>query len=133
MNAAIELHDSEVVAVERADDAVVVRLVAYVHRSAGRPGFDSGTVWSQPVELVFSSGVIVEQPRAFPWEMDGGGVSGGVEFDGLVPLPASVRSPVRFTACGVYGESLEVRAAGLAVVATADGSLIETFPGIGPA
>ncbi len=129
MNAAVELHDSEVVAVESAVGAVVVRLAAYVHRSEGQPGFDAGTGWSQPVTLVFAGGVVDERPAVLPCTLDDGFVSGGVVLDGLLPVPESVGSPVRFEARGLYGERLVVRGTGLEVVAAADGVFVETFPG----
>jgi hypothetical protein len=53
VNAAIELHDSQVVAVESATGTIIVWLAAYVHRSDGRPGFDPGSGWSQRVALEF--------------------------------------------------------------------------------
>jgi hypothetical protein len=59
VNAAIEIHDSELAAVAPTENGVIVRLApAYVHRSRARPGFDAGSVWSQPVELLFTSGVV---------------------------------------------------------------------------
>lgn len=129
MNAAVELHDSQVVAVESVAGAVVVRLAAYVHRSDGRPGFDPGSGWSQLVELVFAGGVVEEQPAELPCTLDDGGVSDGATFDGLVPLPASVGSSVRFEVRGLYGERLAVRGAGLEVIAVAEGAFVESFPG----
>jgi hypothetical protein len=129
VNAAVELHDSEVVAVTSAAAAVVVRLSAYVHRSDGRPGYDPGSGWSQPVELVFAGGVVEEQPAELPCTLDDGCVAGGAEFKGLIPLPASVGSAVLFEARGLYGELLAVRGAGLEVVAVGEGRFVESFPG----
>jgi hypothetical protein len=129
MNAAVELHDSDVVAVEAAGTAVVVRLAAYVHRSDGRPGMDPGSGWSQPVELVFTGGQVEERPAELPCTLDDGRVSGGAEFAGIVPLPASVNTAVQFEAQGLCGERLTVRGTGLEVVAVGDGTFIESFPG----
>jgi hypothetical protein len=129
VNAAVELHDSQVVAVELAAGAVTVRLAAYVHRSEGRPGFDPGSGWSQPVALVFAGGVVEEQPSELPCTLDDGRVSVLAEFAGLVPVPASVPGAVRFEAVGLYGERLVVRGSGLEVIAVGEGEFVERFPG----
>jgi hypothetical protein len=129
MNAAVELHDSDVVAVESGAAAVVVRLAAYVHRSEGRPGIDSGSGWTQPVELVFAGGIVEERPPGLPCTLDDGRVSGRVEFAGMVPLPASVSSAVRFEAQGLCGERLAVRGTELKVVAVGEAVFVESFPG----
>ncbi len=131
MNAAVELHDSQVLGVVSLAGAVVVRLAAYVHRSVGRPGFDPGTGWSQSVDLVFAGGVAEEQPAVLPCTLDDGDVSGGATFDGLVPLPVSVGATVRFKARGLYGERLAIRGAGLEVVSVTEGVFIESFTGTG--
>lgn len=129
MNAAVEFHDSQVVAVEHRADAVVVRLAAYVHRSDGRPGYNIGTGWTQEVEMMFASGVVEALFAELPCTLSDGRVSGGAEFAGMVPLPALVQSPVRFEALGQDGAWLVVRGAGLEVVAVAEAVYVEVFPG----
>jgi hypothetical protein len=103
VNAAIEIHDSELAAVAPTENGVIVRLApAYVHRSRARPGFDAGSVWSQPVELLFTSGVVEEQPPELPCTLDDGSISGGAEFRGMVPLPCVVETAVRFEARNLH-------------------------------
>ncbi|MCU0712335.1 MAG: hypothetical protein MUC43_09760 [Pirellula sp.] len=53
INAAIELHDSRFNSMVENDGTIVVELAAYLHQSQGRPGIDSGTVWTQSVRLTF--------------------------------------------------------------------------------
>jgi hypothetical protein len=129
VNAAIEFHDSTVIAVETNDAAVVVRLDAYIHRAVGRPGFDAGTGWSQIVEMIFKVGIVEERPDALPCTLDDGSVSGAETFDGLISLPESVDSAVRFEAHGLYGERLVIRGQGLTVIATGEPQYVEAFPG----
>jgi hypothetical protein len=129
MNAAIEFHDSDVTAIELAGDSVVVRLLAYVHRSDGIPGKDAGTGWTQAVEMVFAGGVVEDQPTSLPCGLYDGQVSGGAELDGMVSLPTSIKSTVRFEALTSCSEQLTVRGTGLEVVPVAEGKFIETFPG----
>ena len=130
MNAAIEIHDSELAAVVPTQDGVVVRLdPAYVHRSIARPGFDAGSGWSQPVEMLFASGVVEGQLPELPCTLDDGGISGGAEFRGMVPLPCVVETEVRFEACNLHGDLVVVRGVGLTVKAVGEASYIEEFPG----
>jgi hypothetical protein len=130
VNAAVELHDSQVVAVDSIGGAVTVRLVAYVHRSNGRPGIDPGSGWSQRVDLVFSSGVIEERPDEMPFALDDGSISGGATFDGFIPLPTSIGGAVCFEARGMCGERLAIRGMGIVAVAAAEGVFVESFPGV---
>src|SRR5436190_21801707 len=129
MNAAVELHDSEVVAISRVAGAVVVRLSAYVHRSSGRPGIDPGSGWSQAVEFTFACGLVDTLPAELPCTLDDGDVSGSVEFVGMVPLPLSVRSLVLFKARGVHGEPVGIRGYGLEVSPVTEAVYVEEFPG----
>ncbi len=129
VNAAVELHDSQVVAVDSIAGVVTVRLRAYVHRSNGRPGFDPGSGWSQPVDLVFTAGVIEERPAELPFTLADGSVSGGTTFDGLIPLSTSIGLAVCFEARGICGERLAVRGQGMVAVAAAEGVFVESFPG----
>jgi hypothetical protein len=129
VNTAVELHDSDVVAVAPVGTAVIIRLAAYVHRSDGRSGIDPGSGWSQWVELVFTDGVVEERPAELPCTLDDGGVSGGAEFAGMIPLPTTVGTRVWFEARGLCGERLTVRGTGLKVVAVGEGTFIESVSG----
>lgn len=129
MNATIELHDSTVIAIESRAGSVVVRLDAYVHRSEGRPGIDPGSGWSQTVDLVFAGGVVEKQPSELPCWLSGGNVSAGVASAGMIPLPSSVLSSVRFEAIGLSGDQLIVRSERLEVVEVGEGRFVEAFPG----
>jgi len=111
-----------VVAVDSIAGGVTVRLRAYVHRSNGRPGFDPGSGWSQPVDVVFTARVIEERPAELPFTLADGSVSGGTTFDGFIPLPTSIGLAVCFEARGICGERLAVRGMGIVAVAAAEGS-----------
>ncbi|MBF0502110.1 MAG: hypothetical protein HQM09_18365 [Candidatus Riflebacteria bacterium] len=55
MNTIIELHDSTVAGISELDGTVVVYFQpALLHKSEGRPGYDSGTCWGQDARLVFA-------------------------------------------------------------------------------
>lgn len=130
VNAVIEIHDSELASVLPTESGVVVRLApAYVHRSVERPGIDAGSGWSQPVELLFASGVVEGQLPELPCTLDDGGISGGAEFRGMIPLPCVVESAVRFEARNLHGELVVIRGVGLKVNAVGEASYVEEFPG----
>ena len=131
MNAAIELHDSEVAAVVATPEGgVVVRLApAYVHRSAGRPGIDAGSGWLQAVELAFASAVIEGPLPELPCELDGGTLT-GVESRGMVPLPYATDAAVHFEAHTLTGGRISARGRGLTVRAAGEARYVEEFPGL---
>jgi len=130
VNAAIEIHDSELAAVVATQNGVIVRLApAYVHRSIARPGFDAGSGWSQPVEMLFASGVVEGQLPELPCTLDDGSISGGAEFRGMIPLPCAVETAVRFEARNFYGDLVVIRGVGLEVKPIGDASYVEEFPG----
>ena len=94
LNAAIELHDSELGAIVREDDRVIVRLLpAYVHRSAGEPGVADGIGGWQPCTLTFDAatidGVVGELPTDV---MSGVLVVDGKSYPNMIPLPQENRS-----------------------------------------
>jgi len=130
VNAAIEIHDSELAAVVPTENGVIVRMApAYVHRSVARLGFDAGSGWSQPVELLFESGVVEGQLPELPCTLDDGSISGGAEFPGMIPLPCVVETAVRFEARNLHGDLVIVRGVGLEVKAVGEASYVEEFPG----
>jgi hypothetical protein len=130
VNAAIEIHDSELAAVVSTQTGLIVRLApGYIHRSVERPGFDAGSGWSQPVELLFASGVIEGQLPELPCTLDDGSISGGAEFRGMIPLPCVVETAVRFEARNLYGDLVVIRGGGLEVKAVGEASYVEEFPG----
>jgi hypothetical protein len=87
-NAAVEIHDSTLERIERRGDGVVAVISAYVHRSAGRPGVDAGTGWSQTLELRFAQGRTNGSLEAIPMELlDGHLDVAGEKFANMIPMP----------------------------------------------
>jgi hypothetical protein len=130
VNAAIEIHDSELADVVITQNGVVIRLApAYIHRSVARPGFDAGSGWSQAVELLFAFGVVEGQIPELPCTLDDGSISGGAEFAGMIPLPCVVETAVRFEARNLHGDLVVIRGDRLEVKAVGEASYVEEFPG----
>lgn len=106
MNEALELHDSAAESVQR--EAGVLRIAlrpAYVHRSAGTPGTDSGVGYVQPIDLLFSE-ARVEICGVCMGKLSSGSIlCNGRTADNLVPLPLNeagdIQAIFEFTSGGV--------------------------------
>jgi hypothetical protein len=87
-NAAVEIHDSTLERIESKGTDVIALINAYVHRSVGRPGVDSGTGWSQPVQLRFLNGHATGDIATIPMELlDGRLVLSGETLENTFPIP----------------------------------------------
>lgn len=95
MNTIIELHDSKVAEIATRDATVIVHfLPAYLHKSEGRPGFDSGTGWVQDARLIFADASASGGFPDLPCEvMDGELVVGSERHDNEIPVPLEVTAP----------------------------------------
>ena len=128
MNSALEFHDSEVSSITDADGSLHVRFsAAYVHRSDGVPGVDSGEGYIQAVELTLENA---------SW--DGslaeciGKLSDGELFVvdrplGLVPLPFESTSQTRVELQFSNGATLLARGAPVHVRTNGAARFVERF------
>ena len=113
MNTGVELHDSRVADVARAeDDLRVVFRPAYVHRSDGVPGSDAGWGYLQPVEFRFHDATFAEKGECRGSVTDGAVSVGDAEYSNLVPLP--------MTALGATAAKFEFASGGVLTI-TANG------------
>ena len=86
-NVDIEFHDSVVVALSTEGKTLAIRLSpAWVHRSAGKPGVDAGTVWTQEATLRLDEAVDVGERSEWPaWLVEGSILNPvEVESDGYI-------------------------------------------------
>lgn len=96
---AIELHDSVLARVEH--DGSETRFFfepAYLHRSPGEPGLDSGTGWL--VEALLSIGNSTEAPlvSGLPARISDGTITAdGVTYQNVVPVPLSATIEIKLT------------------------------------
>lgn len=95
VNTTIEIHDSRVVEISKHDGTVIVHfLPAYLHKSEGRPAFDSGTGWVQEARLIFTDATISGDFPEWPCDIrDGALIVNGQRHDNLIPLPLEVTKP----------------------------------------
>jgi len=110
MHSALELFDSRVDRLESAADAVRVHFShGYVHRSAGRPGSDPGTGWSQELAIVLHDAQVGVERGTLPASIADGYLEvGGVRHD-LLPLPFKRRGAATLHLVFGDGSSLTVR------------------------
>lgn len=89
MKQMIELHDSDIACSWfRYGAAIIIFSHAYIHRSAGEPGRDSGTGWSQRAELVIEHATEIDLPRTWPCSIyDGVLELNDVVYDNEIPIP----------------------------------------------
>lgn len=96
MNTSIEIHDSRAAEIYREGDSVSVLLApAYLHRSMGRPGIDSGTGWTQDARLVFGSGSVSGVVPELPCDIMNGELSlSGGRYTNEIPVPLQAAGSV---------------------------------------
>jgi hypothetical protein len=84
----LELHDSRVSHIELADGLATIHFShAYIHKSAGTPGRDRGTGWSQEARLILSAAVASGPLPTLPNTISEGFLKvGGIRHE-LIPLP----------------------------------------------
>ena len=97
MNQAIELHDSECLAVEVDEEGRgSVLLDAYVHRTAGEPGISHGEGGVQRIRMKIDAMTIKGEVGMLPaYVYEGSLTVGSSVQDNMVPFPASYPETVR--------------------------------------
>jgi hypothetical protein len=117
MNAAIELHDSTLVAIEPAgSDLVVILSPVYVHESRGTPGVHSGVGFWQDARLRLRGASPVVLPRNLPVRISDGSLAAGAQrWANVVPVPLDVTADCRLWLQLCDGSGCDLRAVGIAV------------------
>lgn len=126
-NREIELHDTRIERIERADSKIVLWLSAYMHESDGRLGLDRGTGWSLPARLIIESGEF-DQPFSAPslCVTDGQIAVGDCVFDNVIPLPFDEQGEIRLLLSGAEGQ-LAIRGKRAYLEATGAATYVEEF------
>lgn len=130
MNAALEFHDSEVSLVEGVSGTLrLLFSVAYIHRSEGRPGVDSGSGYIQPAEIIFYGASWEGLSSACKGVLSDGSVTLGSESLSLIPLPFTASGPLSAKLVFASGPILLVSATSAACSCSGDPKFVETYPG----
>jgi hypothetical protein len=132
MNEAIELHDSELAAMTLTDETVVLSFhPAYVHRSAGRPGFDPGSGWSQDATITILGAGTEAFPNLLPAVVSAGFLRVASHiYENVIPAPANFAAAVVFNLALVNGESITVSGRHITIVLSGSACYIEEFEGV---
>jgi hypothetical protein len=131
MNSAIEFHDSEVASVRAVSGDLRLQFsAAYVHRSVGRPGIDSGEGFIQPAEVVFSNAVHSEANGPCIGAIsDGAVVVNGEEYANHLPVPFAARGKVSGSFTFASGGVLTVAGAGVSCQVSGEAKFVEKYDG----
>jgi hypothetical protein len=99
MNEAIEMHDSECLAVEVDEEGQgSVLLDAYVHRSAGEPGVSPGEGGVQRIRMKINAMTVEGDVGVLPAYVSEGSLTVGSSLqDNIVPFPAAYPETVRLS------------------------------------
>jgi hypothetical protein len=99
MNSAIEMHDSEFLAIEREGTGRgAVILDAYVHRADGEPGVVSGEGGVQRIRIGVQGMTVEGEVGDLPaWIFEGSIGFGKSVQDNMVPFPAAYSEPARIS------------------------------------
>lgn len=125
---AVEFHDSEVSQVVRHGEDLLVRFsAAYVHRSAGKPGVDSGEGFVQAVELRLSQATAQSSLDALVGKLSDGAAYLRVGRVGLISLPYLEEGPVKLELAFANGESLTATATAISLSSAGPARFVESF------
>jgi hypothetical protein len=110
MKSGLELHDSRVDEINVSNGNVSVHFsYAYIHKSKGKPGRDSGTGWSQEALLVLSDVTTCGPLPTLPNTISDGFLEvGGIKHT-LLPLPFKRKVGAKLDLVFSDGARLEIR------------------------
>jgi hypothetical protein len=131
LKAALEFHGSDVVELRKSDATLnMIFEPAYVHRSEGRPGIDSGSGFLQPAEIVFAGAQAAEKDGPCTGAIAEGLITvGGKRFDSVFPLPFDAKGKVAAEFTFESGAVLSITATGVSCASTGPAVLVDGYDG----
>jgi hypothetical protein len=116
LRAALSFPGSVLHGLSRQGLLLIVTLAARVHRSAGAPGIDPGSIWEEAVALHFLAGEAHGDLASLPAPLVSGVLDGGSErYEDLVPLPLDRPGLVTLTLIADSGQTVVVTGSAVAV------------------
>jgi hypothetical protein len=130
VNTIIELHDSKVAELMTRNGTVIVHfLLAYLHKSEGHPGVDSGTVWVQEARFILEGGSVSGVRSELPCDViDGELIVGIHRYDNEIPVPLNVTAPAQLRLIYGLARTLTVAASGVRLELLGEPKYVEDFP-----
>jgi len=131
LKSAIEFHGSDVVELRQSGTTLqIIFEPAYVHRSEGRPGVDSGSGFLQPAEMVFAGAKFTEKDGPCTGAIAEALVTvAGKKFDSVFPLPHSATGNVSAEFNFESGAVLSITATGVTCASTGPAVLVDGYDG----
>ena len=131
MNSVIELHDSEVGAISEVEGFVVVDFTpAYIHQSAGRPGYDPGQGVVQQARLFLKRGMVQGQRPVLPSTLrDGHIYLCGERHINSIPIPLEMTGEVELRLEFNDIEEVVITARGARLELIGKAREVDEFPG----
>ena len=128
MNSALEFHDSKVGSVQVVGTSLRIMFArAYIHRSSGMPGVDSGDGFIQPVEMSFGGASFVGDLSLCMGALWNGSLSVSGKELGLIPVPFNCFAPVLAELNFSSGALLTVEASSVSVTSVGEAVFVEHF------
>ena len=129
MKAALELYDSRVSEIAFSGSVAIVHFShAYIHRSAGTPGQDAGTGWSQEAQLVLSEARHLGTSPGMPNTIADGYLEvGGIRHE-LIPLPFRRKGRAVLVLVFADGSQFEIQGEQPFIELGGDAKLVEDLP-----
>jgi hypothetical protein len=129
VNSAIELHDSVISQIHEIGPTVVIEFSpAYVHKSPGKPGVDTGTGWLQSARLTITGAVVSGESPPLPESLWGGSLSLAThEYDILLKVPLNARGQVELNLEFASGQTILVSGEAIALELIGEAQYLENF------
>lgn len=125
-NAAIALHDSDLIAISHEPPGLILDLRAYVHRSHGIPG----TGWFQPVAILLTNGRIAGPQLVLPCRIADGEIeAGNLSFDNLLPCPFAYEDEAAIDLILATGQTLHIDADEITIMFSGEAEFVGTYEG----
>ena len=129
MNSEIEFHDSHISGIAHEGGTVTVTFSkAYIHRSEGRPGIDSGTGWIQAAKLILRDAQVQGALPKFPATLDDGYIKRG-GGPTMTSIPLNERGDIEVRFVFFSGQEVVVKTTHAEIHLIGEAEYIEDFPG----
>lgn len=131
LHASIEFHDSTIGSIRREGVNLTIDFApAYLHRSAGIPGVDPGTGWTQEVLIVLRCARLSGEIPQLPLTLAGGSLTLGTLFhNNCLPVPFDYLGEVKLVLLFEDSSDLQIVAEEIHLILIGNPIYVEDFPG----
>jgi hypothetical protein len=127
-HAAIEWHDTDLIAITRMPTSLVIDLRAIVHRSHGSPGTDPGTVWLQPAAVILSNAQSMGDTSASPGTIAYGEIATTQDtYESMIRCPFTSNGEACLDLMLLSGDWLRFDADQLTITFTGEPEFLDDF------